>query len=126
MLTSIKTAIKKLPIIDDIISERDKLHDELAYFKRNQKFVPPGHFYSPIPSLDEIRKDELKIFGSVSRNIIGLELYEEEQLKLLNEFVAYYEEMPFQSQKLEGLRYYFENPAYSYSDAILLHCMIRF
>ncbi len=34
--------------------------------------------------------------------------------------------MPFQSEKREGLRYYFENPAYSYSDAILSHCMIRF
>jgi hypothetical protein len=34
--------------------------------------------------------------------------------------------MPFQPEKCEGLRYYFENPAYSYSDAILLHCMIRF
>jgi predicted O-methyltransferase YrrM len=34
--------------------------------------------------------------------------------------------MPFQPQKTEGLRYYFENPSYSYSDAILLHCMIRY
>ncbi len=33
--------------------------------------------------------------------------------------------MPFQAQKVKGLRYYFENPGYSYSDAILLHCMIR-
>jgi hypothetical protein len=33
--------------------------------------------------------------------------------------------MPFQAHKVEGLRYYFENPAYPYSDAILLYCMIR-
>jgi hypothetical protein len=33
--------------------------------------------------------------------------------------------MPFQAEKQQGLRYYYENPAYSYSDAILLHCMIR-
>jgi hypothetical protein len=57
---------------------------------------------------------------------LGLDLHETEQLKLLNDFIAYYKEMPFQSEKLEGFRYYFENPAYSYSDAILLHCMIRF
>ena len=55
----------------------------------------------------------------------GLELNEAEQLMLLNEFVAFYKGMPFQSEKREGLRYYFENPAYSYSDAILLRCMIR-
>lgn len=118
MLTSIKTAIKKLPILNKIVSARGK--------KKNLLFVPPGHFYSPIPSLDEIQRDESIIFGCVPSNIMGLELHEDEQLKLLNEFVAYYKEMPFQPQKLEGLRYYYENPAYSYSDAILLHCMIRF
>ena len=126
MLTYIKAALNKLPIITEIVSERDKLHSELVALKKNLRFVPPGHFYSPIPSLDDVQRDEAKIFGSIPSNISGLELHEEEQLKLLNEFVAYYKEMPFQPQKREGLRYYYENPAYSYSDAILLHCMIRY
>ena len=128
MLTSIKTIIKKLPILNQLISERDKLHYELIALKKNMNlyFVPPGHFYSPIPSLEEIKRDEAKIFGSFPPNINGLELHEAEQLKLLNEFVAYYKEMPFQPEKNGELRYYFENPAYSYSDAIFLHCMIRF
>ena len=125
MLTSFKSAIKKLPILHKSISELNKLRLELVALKKNRGFVPPGHFYSPIPSLDEIRRDESQIFGSVPRNILGLELYESEQLDLLEQFVAYYEEMPFQAHKIEGLRYYFENPAYSYSDAILLYCMIR-
>jgi hypothetical protein len=124
--TIIKAAVKKLPVLNTLVSERDKLYAGLVALKRDAGFVLPGHFYSPIPSLDEIRRDESRIFGSVSRNIDGLDLHEEEQLKLLNEFVAYYEEMPFHPQKYEGLRYFFENPAYSYSDAILLHCMIRF
>jgi len=93
--------------------------------KKDLRFVPPGHFYSPIPSMDEIIRDDSKIFGDIPRNIDGLDLHEAEQLRLLNQFVAYYDEMPFQAQKCEGLRYYFENPAYSYSDAIFLHCMIR-
>ncbi len=126
MLTSFRSIFKKLPILREIVYERDKLHSDLVELNKKQAFVPPGHFYSPIPSLDEIRGDESKNFGSVPRNILGLELYESEQLKLLEKFVAYYEEMPFQPQKVEGLRYYFENPAYSYSDAILLNCMIRF
>ncbi len=126
MLTYIKTAIKKLPILSEIVSERDKLHSELASLKKNLRFVPPGHFYSPIPSLDEIQRDEAKIFGSIPSNISGVQLDEEEQLKILNAFVGYYKEMPFQPQQHEGLRYYYENPAYSYSDAILLHCMIRY
>lgn len=118
MLTALKSVIKRLPIIEEIISERDKLRRECG-------FVPPGHFYSPVPSLEEIQRDESKIFGSIPRNIPGLDLHESEQLKLLDDFVHYYESIPFQPQKVEGLRYYFENPAYSYSDAIFLHCMIR-
>lgn len=129
MFALIKSAIRKLPILHRIIAQRDKLISELDKLLseqgKNYLFVPPGHFYSPIPSLDEIKRDESKIFGNIDREIIGFELHETEQLKLLNEFVGYYDEMPFQSHKQEGLRYYFENPAYSYSDAILLHCMIR-
>src|SRR5690606_1842332 len=34
-------------------------------------------------------------------------------------------EMPFKAEKSEGLRYYFENSAYAYSDAIHLYCMLR-
>ena len=52
-------------------------------------------------------------------------MYEEEQLQLLEDCVEYYNEMPFMPEKQEETRYYFENPAYSYSDAIMLHCMIR-
>ncbi|MBU6435069.1 MAG: class I SAM-dependent methyltransferase, partial [Nitrospirae bacterium] len=122
MLTLLKTAVKRLPIIRDLVEERDKLLSELSALKR---FVPPGHFFSPIPSLDEISKDESRIFESVPREIIGVELHEPEQLTLLDEIAHYYKEMPFQSHKVEGLRYYFENPAYSYSDAIILHGMIR-
>jgi len=126
MSTSIKTVIKKPPVLKGYIAEREKLRSELSALKALNKFVPPGHFYSPIPSLDEIRRDESKIFGKPLPGKTGIELHEEEQLKLLGDFIAFYKEMPFQSEKHEGLRYYYENPAYSYSDAILLHCMIRF
>src|SRR5262245_27705384 len=29
------------------------------------QFVPPGHFYSPIPALDGVRRDEQRIFPHV-------------------------------------------------------------
>jgi predicted O-methyltransferase YrrM len=111
---------------DQLYSERGQLHSELVALRGTLGFVPPGHFYSPIPSLDEVKRDEPQIFGNVHQNIPGIELHELEQLKLLEEFTHYYEEMPFQPYKTEGLRYYFENPAFSYSDAIILYSMIRF
>jgi len=37
----------------------------------------------------------------------------------------YYPELPFTPEKTDGKRYYYENSAFSYGDAITLHCMIR-
>jgi predicted O-methyltransferase YrrM len=93
--------------------------------KGYRQLFPPGHFYSPIPSLDEIRQHEQSIFGNVLRDIPGVDLNEPEQLRMLEAFKTYYDQLPFAAQKRAGLRYFFDNPSYSYSDAIFLYCMIR-
>lgn len=92
---------------------------------RIRQYVPPGHYYSPIPLLDEISANEKVIFGNVPRDIPGVSLNEQEQLLLLEEFKDIYKELPFQPGKTADLRYFFDNPSYSYSDAIFLYCMIR-
>lgn len=139
MLTQVKAALKKLPGIralvaqrdqlqvqrDELLAQRDQVQAQLNEFRKSHGFVPPGHFYSPIPAFDEIRRDEARIFGPVPRQIVGIDLNENAQLNLLKKFVSYYPDMPFMAEKQPGLRYCYENPAYSYSDAILLHCMIR-
>lgn len=88
-------------------------------------FVPPGHFYSPIPSLDDVRRHEQRLFAEPPRELPGIVLNEAKQLELLDRLKPYYDEQPFPEQRTDGRRYFFENPAYSYSDAIFLHCMIR-
>lgn len=90
-----------------------------------RQFVPPGHFYSPIPALDDIRANESSIFGRMSQFVSGIDLHEDEQLYLLRQFKKYYDDLPFSPSRNPGLRYFFENPSYSYSDAIFLYCMIR-
>jgi hypothetical protein len=118
MSSALKSIAKRLPGIREVIAERDQL-------RRDCGIVPPGHFYSPIPSLVEIARDDSKIFNTIPRTIPGVELHESEQLELLEEFCKYYSTIPFPANKQDGLRYYYENPSYSYSDAIFLHCMIR-
>ena len=86
---------------------------------------PPGHFYSPIPSVDDIRRRQATIFDDWPTELPGIALNTQGQLALFDAFVPYYAEMPFGGEKKEGLRYYFENSFYSYSDAIFLYCMIR-
>ena len=85
---------------------------------------PPGHFYSPIPSTSHLKMDEEEIFASPP-GIRGVDLNEKVQLNLLQQFATYYRDQPFTAQPTQGRRYFFENPNYSYSDAIVLYCMIR-
>jgi hypothetical protein len=111
--------------VEATLEELQAIRHGIEDLKKRQGFVPPGHFYSPIPDLDELQRIEEETIGGPSMEIPGIDLDDQEQLELLKQFSAFYGEMPFQAEKTEGLRYYFENPAYSYSDAIMLHCMIR-
>ncbi|MFI5294033.1 MAG: class I SAM-dependent methyltransferase [Thermodesulfovibrionales bacterium] len=114
----LKELALKIPQIKKLKDERDSLLQGYTH-------VPPGHFYSPIPSLDDIRSREDKIWGSIPENLPGIDLNTEKQLNYFREFVTFYKEMPFTPQKNPSLRYFFNNPAYSYSDAICLYSMIR-
>lgn len=86
--------------------------------------VPPGHFYSPIPSPSEIKQDEQRIFQTPP-SLPGIDLNEAEQLRLFHRFKEFYSDMPFKAESTDGLRYYFENANYGYSDAICLYSMMR-
>lgn len=103
------------------LAEARKTIERLSKY---ETWVPPGHFYSPIPDLDEIRAREADVFMP-EREIPGLELNEDKQLKLLESFVELYDSIPFGAKKSRKHRYYYENPAYAYNDGIILHCMLR-
>ncbi len=118
MKNIVKSIIKKIPSIKRLFDDREEL---LGY----KKFVKPGHFYSPIPSIEEIKENEDRVFGDIPRKISGVELNEDDQLSLFRKFKKYYDELPFSETKTKNLRYYFENNFYSYSDAIFLYSMIR-
>jgi len=92
---------------------------------RDSGLYPPGHFYSPIPSLEEVRARDAEIFGAAPDEIAGIDLNLQGQLELLEALMPYYAELPFTADEQEGLRYRFDNGFYSYSDAIFLYTMIR-
>jgi hypothetical protein len=98
---------------------------EYSDFKRNSHYAA-GHFYSPIVSVDDIKKRESEIWNSANYDgIKGIDLRAEEQIKLIESFRLYYEEIPFKPERQMNIRYYYENGAYSYTDAIILYSMIR-
>ncbi len=87
-------------------------------------WVPPGHFYSPIPPLDDVLERHDDIFR---RDIepIGIDMRTEQQRALLRDLVKFYGDIPFAAERQPGVRYFYDNPAYSWSDGIIYHCMLR-
>lgn len=124
-MKALKKLLKKLPGIRRIVAQRDLLAMELDSLIRRGGFYPPGHFYSPIPNIDEVKKDETQICSLSREDIGGIDLNYEDQVLFLDSFVPYLKEQPFSEKKQEGLHYFFENEAYSYADALTLYGVIR-
>ena len=86
---------------------------------------PPGHYFSPYPDLEEIHRNEKRLFKLKPRDFLGIDLNRAAQMSLLRRFPVYYREMPFPVHADSEFRYHLKNPSYTYADGIVLHCMIR-
>lgn len=75
------------------------------------KIFPPGHFYSPIPDLNEIEKRKDSIFKlRKDEEILGLNINKEEQLQWLHKIADYFKDFPFPLEKpAEDYNGYFLN-----------------
>ncbi|HEX6160710.1 MAG TPA: class I SAM-dependent methyltransferase, partial [Thermoanaerobaculia bacterium] len=130
MIRALRKIARQLPYLRDLHAyvraletERDQLRASLAHWKT---WMSPGHFYSPIPNLDEVRSREAKIWPPVPRTVPGIELNAGAQVATLGELAKFYPELPFPRTRTEGgPRYWFDNSAYSYGDAIFLYSMLR-
>jgi hypothetical protein len=116
------------------VTNNDKKIDQLINGKitkgANQSMTikpgwPPGHFYSTIPAMEDIKKNESSIFDTSKKSLGGIDLNEEGQIKMLAELGKYYELVPFSETPQANTRYYYNNPNFSYGCAITLFCMIN-
>lgn len=114
--------LRRFRYVRDLERERDDLRAEVAHWKT---WMSPGHFYSPIPSPDEVRRRESEIFADPPPTLPGIDMNAEAQFALVQELQAFYAEMPFPRVKSDGTRYWFDNWAFSYADAIFLYSMLR-
>lgn len=106
--------------VDTLTEEAKNLNQQV----RKQGAFPAGHYYSPIPTEEEVIA-YVKSRKMPSSNLIGIEMNERSQYELLNEYTAFYQDLPFSTEKTPGSRYYYENSWFSYSDAIFLYSFLR-
>jgi predicted O-methyltransferase YrrM len=105
----------------DLLLERDQSRRTIAEWAR---FVPPGHFYSPVPDLGEVRERAHLLFAREA-GVPGISLNAEHQLDQLRSFAFFGADLPWQATRQPGLRYYYENDFFSYGDAAILHGVMR-
>ncbi len=90
-------------------------------FKSETKF-PAGHFHSPLIDKAILSEDQLfelkSTFPGVDINVDG-------QLDFLKKLSLHYSNIDFPHQSAPDRRYYFDNPYFSYSDAIIYAAIIR-
>lgn len=114
----IHTNEKYLKAIGDLRKAKRRLRDIETQFI-------PGHFYSPYPDIKEIDIRKKDIFDRSKKPIAGIDIREKEQLRLLSRLSKHYRKLPYKKNQSSNLRYTFENPAYSYTDAVVLFCMLN-
>ncbi len=101
------------------------LTEENARLKEAAKSAgqwPPGHFYSPIPS-----KEDIRIGLSCSNGRLdfpGIDLRTDAQRALLEQLAEYYPRLNFPRVPAPDFRFYLQNPSYGEYDAVLFACMV--
>ena len=63
MKDRLRRIAKRIPLIGKAYVQRDELRAIV-----NQLWELPSHFYSPIPSIEEVRRYETKLFDAKSRD----------------------------------------------------------
>ena len=127
MSSGLRSFLRLLPFYRRVEKENSRLRKEVDALRAQQgewaRFFPPGHFYSPLPSKEEVAEAFAR--GGFGPPFPGIDLNEAGQFARLEQFADWYAEQPFPEKLTAGRRYYLENPSYGHYDAIMLYGMLR-
>jgi hypothetical protein len=86
----------------------------------------PGHFYSPIPSREEVADVVDRIRNTPApREFPGIRLNADKQFELLKAFAPFYKELPFSEEPNGSCRFYYRDSPFPHPDAIFLYSFLR-
>ena len=120
----IRSAACCVPPVSKIIQEREESNAALDR-ERRQTAYRHGHFYSAIPSSEDVGQRFRELEGRDLSDIPGVDLNSAEQLRWCERVAKFYGELPFEEQPADELRYYFDNQTFVWADAVFLYGMLR-
>ncbi len=87
-------------------------------------YAPPGHFYSPIVNTNEVAGVIPQVRQPVEVDLPDVKIDLAAMERLWRVLVPILRETPFTFHKSAEHRYYFDNPAFSFADSMMLRAMI--
>ncbi len=120
------------PAANPTSAEIENLNLELAALREELRSLHaqlgwlPGHFYSPYPFLEDVRRRESEIFDQIPSQLPGIDLNDRRQIEMLHMLAPFYAAQPFTVEQQSGQRYKIENPNFGHGEAITLYSMIRY
>lgn len=98
-----------------------------AYLRRRytpQQFVPPGHFHSPLPDLEEVKRRAATLWPE-KRSCPGIDLNEQGQRDWLERLAVFYPAFAWPREAVPKHRYHLHNGFFEQGDAVMLYGMMR-
>lgn len=93
-----------------------------AYLYKHNSSFRPGHYYSPVADVDDIRERQEQIWAP--KKLVGIDLNEDVQKDIMNWLINNESSFNIPWNKKPGRKYYAESPSYPYADGLVLYGMI--
>ncbi len=106
---------------------RQRVAELEAELARWRTWRPPGHYFSPFADPADVAAHADTLFRRDVPELPAVDLNLTRQQELMETFQrgGFYAEQPFAPEKQPGLRYFFDNDQFSYSDGLFLYLMLR-
>jgi hypothetical protein len=88
-------------------------------------WVPPGHFYSPVPDPAEASRRLDEIDALTPTSLPSVRIDHEELLRGWDRLLPFLRSAPFQAERVGPYRYAYDNANYCWGDGSVLHAMLR-
>ena len=108
------------------IKEINRLLDRYKREANEYKtWVPPGHYYSPIPDKQEVEKYKDRIF-QFPKQIPNIDIDAGRQLSLLSLMAQSGNSYNTPVEKETSRRYYYNNDDFSFGDGVIANCILDY